>query len=86
MTEREAEILDRLVKLATDDAEAFNPLSAVGGATGTHHTMTISRMVAKGWVERRRRFENRPRAGWGYRLTPKGLQALHNHRILKVRR
>lgn len=77
MTENEAAILTIL-------ADAPWPLRVreFGGTTNSHHTVTASRMVAPGWV-RRTRISKARRGPWAYEITPKGVQALANHRALQ---
>jgi hypothetical protein len=85
MTDNERELLIALRDL--DDAGIrrgqpglYHPASHVGGTAGSHHAVTLQRMVAppKRWVDRRRRFEERPKSGWGYAITSKGREALLN--------
>jgi hypothetical protein len=83
MTENERTILVALSDLNDIAArrgvpDLHHPASAVGGVSNSHHAVTLSRMVEKGWVARRRRFDSRPRSAWGYRITLAGAQALTN--------
>lgn len=88
MTDNERMILIALRDL--DDAGnrrgepgLYHPASRIGGTTGSHHHVTLQRMVAppKRWVDRRRRFEERPKSGWGYTITSRGRAALINDTV-----
>lgn len=77
MTENEAAILGALLA-------AKQPLRVrqFGGTTNSHHTVTAARMLEPGWV-RRHRMGEKARGPWIYEITPKGVQALANHRALQ---
>lgn len=89
MTDNERAILERLRALDDtpnpDGAYRYWPVSAVGGSTSTHHSTTLRRMMQppKRWVDRRRRFEERPRGGLGWSITSAGRQALANDALTR---
>lgn len=90
MTEREAELLGLLLT-EEPGSHLGVPPRALGGTDASHHSITLRRMVAKGWVERRYRGGE-----WGapvlvgtasgsclYRITPKGAQAWANNKAMQ---
>lgn len=88
MTENEAELLTELRALKETRPDGCAPMD-VGGSDSSHHSVTLRRMVPKGWVEKRYRGGawGAPRGRYGrcsclYRITPKGEQALANHLAL----
>lgn len=90
MTDNERDILVRLrdlddAAMSRGEGHPFFPASYVGGTTGSHHAVTLQRMVEppKRWVDRRRRFEERPKSGWGYAITSKGREALINDALCR---
>jgi hypothetical protein len=83
MTEAEATILTLLLP-PRDAGAAFHPPREFGAERGSHHAVTASRMVAKGWVVRQRCGGGEARPAWAYKVTPGGQQALYNHYLPKI--
>ena len=89
-TELETEVLSELDFLRRYDPERAErgvaPMQ-FGGSNGSHHGGTATRMVAKGWVDRRYRgydwgepMRFRARGSCAYRITPAGVIALQRAR------
>lgn len=78
MTENEAAVL------ASMEGHGWITPLMFGGTSGSHHSVTATRMIAKKWVERQRRnLPDTQRPSWEYRITPQGVKALHNHLGMK---
>lgn len=79
MTDNEATVLASM-----EGHDWLTPLM-FGGTSGSHHSVTATRMIAKKWVERQKRkgMSNPRRPSWEYRITPKGVAALRNHLGMK---
>jgi hypothetical protein len=92
VTDKEAEILSALLDLSKDCAgqrEGFTPMM-FGGHNGSDHGIVATRMVAKGWVDRRHAGLDwnetktyRARGSCRYRITAKGINALINHDLTR---
>jgi hypothetical protein len=91
MNDRDAEILLALrggARLMLDrgeivgvEADWLRPLD-IGGRNNSHHSSTLRRLMANGWVERRSRREVEGlRPSHVYRITMEGVMALANHGV-----
>lgn len=92
MTENEAEVLVALKGWALDDPHELGarPMD-LGGATNSHHSLTLSRMVKKGWAQKKytgglwgKPNPLKERNSCRYRITPAGVEALANHRLTRA--
>ena len=89
MIDREIEVAKAL-EPTVGHPEGFSPRQ-FGATQNSHHGQTATRMVKKGWVERRFRggawggtdAGNMARGSCLYRLTPAGVRALANAKALK---
>jgi hypothetical protein len=87
MNRTQAETL-RALRGMLSDAGTPGPAKAgwarpldIGGTSNSHHSNTLRRMVALGWVETDRQTPpaRNSRPGLRYRITAKGREALANH-------
>lgn len=84
MTPAEAAILQALFDARTgrQGTRAWLRPMDFGGHNNSHHGRTATRMVAKGWVQREKRWislSRGPRGSFHYRITASGAQALAKH-------
>lgn len=80
MTENEAEILAVLDSHAkSKPADPWLAPRAFGGKDSSHHSVTVRRMIPKGWTLRQWR-SHEARGSATYMITKKGSDALANHK------
>ena len=76
LTDNQVDVLDAFT--AWPEPTWLRPMD-LGGRNGSHHSNTLRRLAARGWVEMRRRAAAGGRGSYWYRITAEGVEALRRH-------
>ena len=70
LTERDFDTLNEM-----SGGDWLRPMD-VGGRNGSHHSATLTKLWARGLVERQQRSARMTRGSWEYRITQAGIERL----------
>ena len=74
MTPRQHEILTKL-ETVRHNSDGWRSSRLIGGTDKSHHAQTLTRLVQRGWVERRIRGGGAARVSYEYRIKKDGQRA-----------